>query len=230
MTPNDDLSRWGEAPASEAELDLARRVGEYLDRDLVVADARLREMVRAVLAHCGLGENVPSPAGPGAAGGPVGLRVSLHRQWQGRLVPLAATHPRATLRDLRREPDDADRVTLRAGDKVRVEVECDREGYLTVLNVGPTGNLNVLWPEELGRATLRRAGEPLAVADVEVTPPHGRERVYAVWSAVPLALGHLDALTRQGGAVRDMRPVCAAVEALRPEQWHAVVLEIDHRG
>ncbi|MGL4554540.1 MAG: DUF4384 domain-containing protein [Gemmataceae bacterium] len=228
MTPNDDLSRWGEPPASDAELELARRLGDWLDRDTAVADARLRELVRTVLAHCGLDDNVPSPAGPGSAG-PVGLHVRLHRQWEGRLVPLVATHPRASLRDLRRDPD-ADRVTLRAGDRVRVEVECDRDGYLTVFNVGPTGNLNVLWPDDLGRAAARRAGEPVAVADVEVTPPHGRERVYAVWSAVPLGLGQLDGLTRRAGAVRDMRPVAAAVESLRPEQWHAVVLEIEHRG
>lgn len=232
MTPDDDLKQWGEPPASAAELEWAQRLGEYMERggppDVIEADARLREMVRTVLAHCGLEQNVPSAAGPGAPSGPPVLRVMLQRQWQGQLVPLASTHPRATTRDLRRAPDDADRVTLRAGDRVRIEVECDRDGYLSVVNVGPTGNINLLWPDTPARAQPRRAGDPLTVADVEVTPPHGRERVYAVWSSVPLAAAHLEGLTRP--ATRDMKLVAQAVEALRPEQWHAVVLEIDHRA
>lgn len=231
MTPDEDLSRWGEPPAGEGELALAEELARLLEKagpvpprlaGEVRASRALDEMVLAVLAHCGTA----------ATTGPVvpELRLSLER-WDGRAyVPLACTHPRAALRDLKREPEAAERVTLRTGDRVRLLVECSRAGHLTVYNVGPSGTLNVLWPDDLKRPKLQEAGASLLVADVEVTPPAGLERVYAVWSERPLDEARLAGLSRPKAATRDMVRVQEAVEQLRPEEWHAVALEMLHEG
>lgn len=238
MTPNDDLARWGEPPAERDELELAELLAGYVDRaaappalrDLLRVDARVRELEQTIASRCALPGNPATPADPGGAWSGPRLCVALHRDVGGRFVPLAATSPRAALRDLRRVPDDAERVTLRTGDRVRIEVDCDRDGHLTVFNVGPRGAVNLLWPDDLERPAVRRAGEVLRVADVEVTPPAGAERVYAVWSAVPLSWGGVERLAGPTVAVRDMARVQTAVESLRPEQWHAVVLEVWHEG
>ena len=84
------------------------------------------------------------------------------------------------------------------------------------------------------------ANRPLHIVDVEMTPPAGRERLFAVWTRQPLSL-RLDQLhslvERKDGdspasrpyvATRDMKRVQQSVQQLRPEDWHAVVLELDH--
>ena len=73
-----------------------------------------------------------------------------------------------------------------------------------------------------------------------MTPPAGRERLFAVWTRQPLPL-RLDQLhslverkhgdspaSRPYVATRDMKRVQQSVQQLRPEDWHAVVLELDH--
>ena len=73
-----------------------------------------------------------------------------------------------------------------------------------------------------------------------MTPPAGRERLFAVWTRQPFSL-RLDQLhslvERKDGdspasrpyvATRDMKRVQQSVQQLRPEDWHAVVLELDH--
>jgi hypothetical protein len=248
MTPNDDLARWGEPPASEAELALAHLLADLLERkgptqplpeagrDLLETSSWLDLLVTTVLEHSGLADELSYPAGPG---GParqpqpaVDLRLRVQRQFApGSYVLVASTHPQpTTLRDLKRMPDDPDRVALRTGDRVKVEVLADRDGYLTVFNVGPHGTLNLLWPDDPARAVPQPAGVPLQVASVVLTPPAGQERLYAVWSRVPLARERLAGLSQPGVATRDMKRVQEAVDELRPEDWHAVLLVLEHVG
>jgi hypothetical protein len=245
MTPNDDLARWGEPPASEAELALANLLANLLDksettevlpeagRDLLEANTLVELLVTTVLAHSGLGEDL---LGPADAGGPAGhcaavdLRLRVQRRLgRGRYVLVGSTHPEPTaVRDLKRLPDDPDRVTLRTGDRVKVEVVCDRDGYLTVFNIGPHGTLNLLWPDDPARPAPQPARQPLAVASVVLTPPAGQERVYAVWSRQPLSRERLASLAQPGVTVRDMQRVQEAVDELRPEDWRAVLLVLEH--
>ncbi len=124
---------------------------------------------------------------------PVELRLQVSRRIDAdRYEPVAATHPlpdRLT-RDMRRVPASPERVRLRTGDRVRVEVVADRAGYLAVFNVGPAGHLNLLYPDDLASRPPApiESGRPLEILDVELTPPSGRERVFAVWSRQPLSL------------------------------------------
>lgn len=248
MTPNDELARWGEPPTTELELRQARELAERLERlregegepstvpdDLDEVDSWLQLMVTTVLSYSGLAENAPCAAdagGPSRPTQPIDLRLRVSRLVSANTyVLVGSTHPMpTTLRDLKRVPDDPDRVTLRTGDRARIEVVCDREGYVTVFNVGPAGTFNLLYPDDLARTEKHSGRSPLRVVNVLLTPPAGRERLYAVWSRVPLSREHLTDLGRPGVAVRDVQRVQEAVEQLQPEDWHAVLLVLDHQG
>jgi hypothetical protein len=121
---------------------------------------------------------------------------------------------------------------------VRIEVSADRAGFLTVFNVGPTGTLNLLYPDGDPQHTspppLIEPNRPLHIVDVEMTPPVGRERLFGVWSRHPLALGELASLVDQGvastpyRATRDMKRLQDAVHRFQPEDCHSVVVEVEH--
>ena len=70
-----------------------------------------------------------------------------------------------------------------------------------------------------------------------LAPPAGRERLVAVWSRAPLPLSP-EGLRRLAGddqvtgayrATRDLERVQESVLDLVPEDWHALVLELDHQ-
>jgi hypothetical protein len=144
---------------------------------------------------------------------------------------------------MKRVPPPPDQVRLYTGDRVRIEVIVDRPGYVTVFNVGPTGNLNLLYPADPTAAAASSAilaHQPLHVQDVEMTPPTGRERLFTVWSRrpLPLRLDQMHSLVEQrvSGpghsrpyvATRDMKRVQQTVQQLEPDEWHAVAIELDH--
>jgi hypothetical protein len=79
-------------------------------------------------------------------------------------------------------------------------------------------------------------GRPLHVLDVELEPPAGQERLFAVWSQEPLAMaaGQLQSLVEEGRgstpcrASRDMKRVEEAVRRLGKRECHVVVLDLEH--
>jgi serine/threonine-protein kinase len=175
---------------------------------------------------------------------PLRLHLSISRQMGSHtFAPLATTRPapERRTRDLKRVPPRPERVVARTGERLRLEVDTDRGGYLTVFNVGPTGNLNLLYPAELSAASLPAAvepGRPLHMLDIELTPPAGRERVFALWTARPLAL-RLDEMlqlvtrgeltpSRSYRATRDLVRVQESVRRLEAGDWHVAVLELEH--
>jgi serine/threonine protein kinase len=176
-----------------------------------------------------------------AQAGPASLRLTVCRQEDYyTFVPVATTRPQPErlLRDLRRVPPRPERVDVRTGDRVRIEVETDRPGYVTVFNVGPTGNLNLLYPAEPSPPAAVSAHRPLHVLDIELTPPAGQERLFALWNRepLPLRLDELLGLAEHGRlpasepyrATRDMKRVQESIRDLSPEDWQAVVLELNH--
>jgi serine/threonine protein kinase len=192
-----------------------------------------------------IADTISVPNGAARPQSPVTLRLNVSRRTDsGRYEPVATTHPQPDrlTRDMKRVPKAPDQVRLRTRERVHIDVVADRAGYLIVFNVGPEGHLNLLYPETLsaGAPALVEAHRPLDIPDVEMTPPAGRERLFAVWSRQPLSLhlGQLHSLVEPAGgdspasqpyvATRDMKRVQQSVELLRPEDWHAVVLELDH--
>jgi serine/threonine protein kinase len=175
--------------------------------------------------------------------GPVNLRLTVSRQvGPNHFQPVAANQaPVAGLkRNMKKVPRPPEQVCLRTGDRVRIELTTDRTGYVTVFNIGPTGDLNLLFPDEpqSGGAPPVRANQPLHVLDVELEPPIGRERLFALWSRQPLALSleELQGVAGQGGvpasreyhATRNMVRVQQSVQKVAAGDWQAVVLELDH--
>jgi serine/threonine protein kinase len=187
-----------------------------------------------------LADSLVLPAALAGAAAPVDLRLTVSRREGGAYVPLAGTpiEPCGLTRDMQKVPPPPEHIGLRTGDRVRVEVAADRDGFVTVFNVGPTGHLNLLYPDPTTVATqpvLVPANRPLHVTDVALTPPAGNERLFAVWSRIPLSLEKVveltrgdDALSPSYRATRNMERVQESVQRLRREDWHAVVLELDH--
>jgi serine/threonine protein kinase len=172
----------------------------------------------------------------------VALRLTVSRQiGRETFVPVATTRPEPErmVRDLRRVPPRPESVAVHTGDRVRIEVETDHPGYVTVFNVGPTGNLNLLHPAGPHAPAVVTAGRPLRVLDIALTPPVGRERLFALWTREPLALRpeELLSLAEQGKfpdsgpsrATRDMARVQQSLQQLPRGDWHATVLELNHQ-
>jgi tRNA A-37 threonylcarbamoyl transferase component Bud32 len=191
-----------------------------------------------------LADTLIMPAAPTDRAAPVEMRLAVAR-WEGGeiYVPVATTHPSPSgmMRNLTKVPPLPARAGLRTGERVRIEVVADRAGFVTVFNVGPTGHLTLLYPDQgpaPAATTPLAANCPLHVSDVALTPPAGGERLFAVWSRVPLSLpleelarmarGDSDPVSRPYRATRNMERVQASVQQLRPEDWRAVVLELDH--
>ena len=123
--------------------------------------------------------------------GMVGLRLSLSREVSGgRYVSVAASQSKSVsvTRDMKKVPPPPERLVLRTGDRVRVEVSANLAGYVTVFNIGPSGEL--LWPApmavERGSPPNLPAGRSVEVLDIEMQPPVGRERLFALWTRSPV--------------------------------------------
>jgi tRNA A-37 threonylcarbamoyl transferase component Bud32 len=176
------------------------------------------------------------PAGPA-------VRLTVFRLGSdGTYIPLAAAQRALPYqkRNLEVVPAEPEGVVLRTGDRVRIEVVADRDGYLTVFNVGPTGDLTLLYPDptKAGPAAVP-AKHPVVIAEVKVTPPAGSERVFVVWSReeLPMPLAELARkaadeapVSRAYRATRNLELVDQSVQSLRGEDWQAAVLELEHRG
>jgi serine/threonine-protein kinase len=173
----------------------------------------------------------------------VQVQLKVRRQTAaGAYVALTTSaQPMAMPRDMKKVPPAPEQLQLHTGDRVRIEVEISREGYVTVFNIGPTGNLNLLYPASSdGPAAIIPAQQPLHILDVALTPPAGRERLFAIWSRMPLPLsspelrrlatGSTTIQPRSYCATRDMERVQQCVQELRSEDWQAAVVELHHLG
>lgn len=178
------------------------------------------------------------PAGALAGQTGVNLRLRVYRAEGSTFRLVQTTQPitRSILRDIQKVPQAPDRVPLHTGDRLRLEVQADRAGYITLLDVGPTGNLNLLFPEPSAATLVARHGA--VVDDVQLAPPAGRERLAALWSRQPLALAPRDlaSLAASGTRVstpylgtRDVLRVRQTLDAMPPGDWQVQVLELDHQ-
>jgi serine/threonine protein kinase len=201
--------------------------------------AEFGRLLRGALNQ-GLSDALAAPPGL-AASGP-GPRVTVSRLvGTTAFAPIATTHPESDnrLRDLTRVPPEPDRAVAFTGERVRVEVEPPAAGYLTVFNVGPTGNLTVLFPDAPGDGLCPpapvAAGQSVRIIDLALTPPTGDERVVAVWTreAVPLrpdellraATGSDLPVSAGFRATRDLKKIS---EATAPADRRVTVLTLRH--
>jgi serine/threonine protein kinase len=174
------------------------------------------------------------------AGSLVNLRLEVSRQTAAGWCPVAATPPPADSlsRDIRRVPPRPAQVQVRTNEPLRLEVEVNRPGYLVVYNVGPTGNLNLLYPVvEYGDSPTVEAGRVVRCDELVLDPPAGKERVFAVWSSgpLPVKVRELRSLVEEedgskaSRSSRDIVRVRRAVEETGPAECRVVVLELEHK-
>lgn len=178
---------------------------------------------------------------PSAATPRVRLRVA-RRGPEGHYTLLAITQRTVPLmtRNLELVPSEPQSVGLRTGDRVRIEAVADRAGYLTVFNVGPAGQLTQLYPNPLGSGDAEvAANQSVLIADVQVTPPAGCERIFGVWSREPLKVPLAEFARHESGqlpisrayqATRNLVLVEQAVHRLSGEECQATVVELEHRA
>jgi hypothetical protein len=178
---------------------------------------------------------------PGAAAGPAVRLTVARRGLDGGYTPLAAAQrelPRLT-RNLELVPPEPEGVVLRTGDRVRIEVVADRDGYLTVFNVGPTGDLSLLYPATQGGPPAVPGNQPVVIGEVLVKPPAGCERLFAVWSRAPLPLSLAEVARQAAGeapvspayrATRNLVLVEESMNGVGEGEWRAAVLELEHRA
>jgi serine/threonine protein kinase len=176
----------------------------------------------------------------GAPTTPVQLRLEVSRKTASGWRAVATTNPPVDVlsRDVRRVPPRPAQARVRTGESLRLEVEADRPGYLAVFNVGPTGNLNLLYPdEEHGDSPTVEGGRAVCFEDLVLEPPAGRERMLAVWSRTPLPLsvrelrglvmGKEEDGSRACRSSRDIVRVRQVVEDTA--ECRVVVVELEHQ-
>jgi serine/threonine protein kinase len=251
--PLEDLLRAGLAAQPDHRPDLREFIATLRGRlnqlmaDCLTMTSILSPSFREPMPGTPVSPRLPSTESALAATTPpVELRLVVSVQSGPDLwAPVAATPaPRSRqTRDMKKVPPAPDQILLRTGDHVRIEVCASQPGYLTVFNVGPTGNLNLLHRDEpslAGLAPTIPPDRPLQIHDIEMTAPAGRERLFAVWSRLPLPLP-LDQMhglveraetaatnSRPYVATRDMKRVQQAVGKLAPTEWRAIAIELDH--
>jgi serine/threonine protein kinase len=215
--------RLGHVPAPLARLLRQGLAASLTDRPgLAELSVRLRASLNSLLA------DALAVAGSG-------LQLRIFRRLGGdyRLVASASQPGTGALRDLRMVPGAPSRARMFTGERARIEVEATQPGSVTVLNIGPTGNLNLLSPP-----VPVRAGEARVVAEAELRPPSGSERILAIWTEPPhaLPLERLRALVERAGtpaagaygATRDMDRMREVLAALPEGSRAAAVLELEH--
>ncbi len=128
--------------------------------------------------------------------------------------------------------DKADN-TYAVGEKVRLFVQTNRDAYLTVLNVGPSGNTTVLFPNARQRDARIRGGKPLEIpapgsgVHIEVRGPTlGRELIKVIATTEPAPLFSPAALaaagpfsTVSGGARSAARDLQVTMDGPAAKEW-----------
>jgi hypothetical protein len=135
-------------------------------------------------------------------------------------------------------PEPAPVALVRTGDLVRLEVTADADGYLTVLNLGSSGELRVVFPSPVARDNRVRADEVHRLT-VKLTPPAGTDRAAIIWTSRPntltpaqwrdrIATGEVAVAPREE-ATRGMDFVLHEAAEQPGGDWTAAVVAVAHQ-
>ncbi|MCY4319255.1 MAG: DUF4384 domain-containing protein [Alphaproteobacteria bacterium] len=136
--------------------------------------------------------------------------------------------------------------TYAVGERVRLFVQVNRDAYLTVLNVGPSGNTTVLFPNAGQRDARIRSGKALEIpapgsgVSIEVRGPSlGRELIKVVASSEPAPVFAPAALSAAGpfsvvsagaqSAARDLKVTMAGPAAQEWDDYNKVITTVAAR-
>jgi hypothetical protein len=172
---------------------------------------------------------------------PVRLDVSVWTASEAELVfrpvPCETQAPEPT-RNMDYVPEPAPVAAVHTGDLVRIEARADTDGYLTVLNLGSSGQLKVVLPNPLAPENRIRAGQPHRLT-VKLTPPAGTDRAVIIWTRHPNTLPLAEWRSRiEAGDVAALPPTLATrgmdfvlheATVQAEDAWTASVVTITHR-
>lgn len=127
------------------------------------------------------------------------------------------------------------------GDRVNIVFEASRDCYLTLLNVGTSGKLTILFPNAMQPDNRIAAGQSHAIPGTSygfeyvLQGPPGREMLKAVATLEPVALiessfapdGSLFREERATAAARDIAVVKTKTQEMAPDAWAEAHLEFD---
>jgi len=136
------------------------------------------------------------------------------------------------MRDVAVEPKHH-RMSYRVGEKIYVYFWCNRDCFLTLINVGTTGNVTVLFPNNMVYDSAIHSGivwrfprehDPF---DYKLIGPPGVETIKAIATVKPVALIDIPVAERErifqtlpsDQATRDILIVRRKVLSLRTDEW-----------
>ena len=153
-----------------------------------------------------------------------------------------AAAPRAGSRDVGVVPKSG--AAYRVGDAIGVGFRASRDCYLTLLNLGTSGGLTILFPNAHQRENFVRSGDPYHIPaadsgfEFRLQGPPGTERLKAVATLSKVLL--LESHFAPDGAIFDTRPASATprdiavvqrrVERLQPQAWAEATTEFTVTG
>jgi TolB-like protein len=110
-----------------------------------------------------------------------------------------------------------DKESYQIGEKIVFSVESEKSGYLTLLDVNPNGNIDVIFPNKFHQDNFIRAGAIYSVPSkdnnfaLDIQGPSGLERIKAIITLDAISLLEMDFgqgfHSVQGGTTRGMRDI-----------------------
>ena len=91
-----------------------------------------------------------------------------------------------------------DKKTFRLGDPIEFNFRSDKDCYLNIVDINSKGEVTLLFPNRFHQDNYIRAGRTYRIPDetygfrLEVQPPLGRERIYAIASYYPMNIFDTD--------------------------------------
>jgi hypothetical protein len=114
---------------------------------------------------------------------------------------IVAPHPGALSTAILADRADA---TYAIGETIRMTLNASQDSYVTVVDIGPTGNVTQLFPNAYQTDNKLRAGQPVEIAGpntgarITVGPPTGAELIKVITSNKPIAVVPEDQLQGAG--------------------------------
>ena len=135
-----------------------------------------------------------------------------------------------------------DRKSYRIGDMIHIGLRVNRDAYVTLVNIGTSGEVAVIYPNRFHPSHFVRGGEDVIVPPPEsgftltVQGPSGFDQVRAIATAEPISLHASDFAGRPGATFRSLdriqtRDLSVSIKSARdqvaPSKWAEDVIAVE---
>ena len=135
-----------------------------------------------------------------------------------------------------------DRKSYRIGDMIRIGLRVNRDAYVTLVNIGTSGEVAIIYPNRFHPSHFVRGGEDVIVPPPEsgftltVQGPAGFDQVRALATAEPISLHASDFGGRPGATFRSLdriqtRDLSVSIKSARdqvaPSKWGEDVIAVE---